>query len=95
VAADVAGVVGKILESLYVQTKHFKVLRIDAATSLRGILLYKGVVNSDRDVLTKSLSLFAESNLAPVDCILLQKNALEGHNVRTFDKDMLKRIVKR
>jgi predicted nucleic-acid-binding protein len=82
-----------LVECLYVLTKHYKVPRVEAAMSLGGILLYKGIVNPDRDVFTKALRLFAESALDPVDCILLQKNALEGHNVRTFDKAMLKRIL--
>jgi predicted nucleic-acid-binding protein len=82
-----------LVECLYVLTKHYKVPRVEAAKSLGGILLYKGIVNSDRDVITKALRLFAESALDPVDCILLQKNALEGHTVRTFDKAMLKRIL--
>jgi predicted nucleic-acid-binding protein len=82
-----------LVECLYVLTKHYKVPRVEAAMSLGGILLYKGIVNPDRDVFTKALRLFAESALDPVDCILLQKNALEGHNVRTFDKAMPKRIL--
>ncbi len=82
-----------LVECLYVLTKHFQVPRIEASAGLGGILLYKGVVNTDRDVLTKALSLFAESRLDPVDCILVQRNALEGHTVRTFDKALISRIA--
>ena len=82
-----------LVECLYVLTKHYKVPRDEAARSLAGIYIYKGIVNPDRDILLKALSLFAESSLDPVDCILLQKNALEGHSVRTFDKAILKRIL--
>jgi predicted nucleic-acid-binding protein len=81
-----------LVECLYVLTKHYQVPRIEASASLGGILLYKGVVNRDRDVLTKALSLFAESRLDPVDCILVQRHALEGHAVRTFDKALASRI---
>jgi len=82
-----------LVECLYVLTKHYKVPRAEAAGSLGGILLYKGIVNPDRDVLSKALMLFAESTLDPVDCILLQKNAIEGHAIRTFDRDLLKRVL--
>jgi predicted nucleic-acid-binding protein len=82
-----------LVECLYVLTKHYKVPRLEAAASLGGILLYKGIVNTDRNVLTKALNSFAESSLDPVDCILLQKNALEDHAVRTFDNALLKQIV--
>lgn len=82
-----------LVECIYVLTRHYKVPRAEVAASLGGMLLYKGVVNSNRDIFTKALALFAESALDPVDCILLQMNALEGYRVRTFDKAMLKRIM--
>jgi predicted nucleic-acid-binding protein len=81
-----------LVECIYVLTKHYNVPRIEASNSLSGILLYKGVINPDREILLKALTLFAESALDPVDCILLQRNALEGHSIRTFDKALLKRI---
>ncbi len=83
-----------LVECLYVLTKHYKVPRAEAAASLKGILLYKGIVDSNRELLTNVLMLFAESTLDPVDCIILQMNALEGYTVRTFDKAMQKRILK-
>jgi predicted nucleic-acid-binding protein len=82
-----------LVECLYVLTRHYKVPRVEAAGSLGGILIYKGIVNADRDVLTKALTLFAESSFDPVDCILLNKAALEGHTLRTFDKALQKRVV--
>ena len=83
-----------LVECLYVLTKHYKVPRVEAAKSLAGILIYKGIVNSDSDLLSKALTLFAESTLDPVDCILLQRSAIEGHALRTFDKALLKRFAK-
>ena len=83
-----------LAECLYVLTKHYKVPRTEAAGSLGGIFIYKGIVNPDSDVLSKALALFAESTLDPVDCILLQKAAIEGHTLRTFDKALLKRAAK-
>jgi predicted nucleic-acid-binding protein len=81
-----------LVECLYVLTKHYKVPRGEAARSLGGIFIYKGIVNPDCDILSKALTLFAESTLDPVDCILLQKATAEGHILRTFDKALLKRI---
>lgn len=83
-----------LVECLYVLTKHYKVPRVEAAKSLAGILIYKGIVNPDSDLLSKALTLFAESTLDPVDCILLQRSAIEGHGLRTFDKALLKRFAK-
>jgi predicted nucleic-acid-binding protein len=82
-----------LVECLYVLTKHYKVPRAEAATSLGGIFIYKGIVNPDSNILSKALTLFAESTLDPVDCSMLQISAVEGHTLRTFDEALLKRIV--
>ena len=82
-----------LVECLYVLTKHYKVPRAEAKKSLHGILLYKGVTNQNREVLARALSLFAETTLDPVDCLLIAMTAIEGHIVRSFDQALLKRIV--
>lgn len=82
-----------LVECLYVLTKYYKVPRAEATKSLHGILLYKGVINHNREVLTRALSLFAETTLDPVDCLLVAMTAIEGNTVKTFDQDLLKRIA--
>jgi predicted nucleic-acid-binding protein len=82
-----------LVECLYVLTKHYKVPRAEATKSLHGILIYKGVINPNREVLTRALSLFAETTLDPADCLLIAMTAIEGHVVRSFDQALLKRIV--
>ena len=80
-----------LVECLYILTKHYKVPRTESVKSLYGILLYKGVVNPNREILTKALTLFAESTLDPVDCLLIAMSSIEGHSVRSFDRALLKR----
>ncbi len=82
-----------LVECLYVLTKHYKVPRAEATKSLHGIFIYKGVINPNREVLTRALSLFAETTLDPVDCLLIAMTAIEGHAVKSFDRALLKRIV--
>ncbi len=82
-----------LVECLYILTKHYKVPRTESAKSLYGILLYKGVVNPNREILTKALTLFAETTLDPVDCLLIAMTSIEGHAVRSFDRALLKRIL--
>ena len=79
-----------LVECLYILTKHYQVSRADVALSLTNLLLYKGIDNSDKRVLTKSLALFAESSLDPVDCILAARAAVAGTPVLTFDKALNK-----
>ncbi len=82
-----------LIECLYVLTKYYKVPRVEATNSLHGILLYKGVINPNRDVLDRALSQFAETTLDPVDCLLIAMTAIEGSVVLSFDQALLKRIV--
>ena len=82
-----------MVECLYVLTKHYKVPRAESAKSLYGVLLYKGIVNPNREILTKTLTLFAETTLDPVDCLLIAMTSIEGHSVRSFDRALLKRIL--
>ena len=82
-----------LVECLYVLTKHYKVPRAEATKSLHGILLYKGVINPNREVLTRALALFAETALDSVDCLLVAMSAIEGNTVKSFDQAVLKQIA--
>ena len=75
-----------VVECLYVLTKHYHVPRTEAAASISGILLYKGITNLDRDALVQALSLFGEGTLDAVDCVLAAKSAADGLTLLTFDK---------
>lgn len=82
-----------LVECLYILTKHYQVPRAAASSNLIALLQYRGVANADEAVLVRSLSLFAETPLDPVDCILAAQSALAGHSVMTFDKRLKKIIV--
>ena len=81
-----------LVECLYILTKYYGVSRADAAVNLIALLQYKGIFNTDKEVLVKSLCLFSETSLDPVDCILAARSALEGNQVMTFDKELNKQI---
>lgn len=81
-----------LIECLYVLTKYYKVPRLEATQSLHGIMIYKGIANSNRAVLTRTLELYAETNLDPVDCLLASLAACEGHEVRSFDQALIRKI---
>jgi predicted nucleic-acid-binding protein len=82
-----------LIECLYVLTKYYKVPRLEASQSLHGIMIYKGITNPNREILTRALELYAESNLDPVDCLLVTLVACEGHEVRSFDQAIIKKIA--
>lgn len=79
-----------LVECIYILGKHYGVPRADIAASLANLLLYKGVANSDKQLLIKALALFAESSLDPVDCILATRATEMGNSVLTFDKALKK-----
>ena len=83
-----------ITECLYVLTKHYQVPRSAAAESLLGILVYKGIINPDRDRLASALGHFKNTTLDPVDCLLAATALLEKQTLLTFDKALLKVAAK-
>lgn len=83
-----------IAECIYVLTKIYKAPRDRTAGSLIDVLRYKGIVNNDRDKLIYSLSIFANSSMDIVDCILCAKSISDGHRLISFDEEMNK-FVKR
>ena len=81
-----------LVECLYILTKYYRVPRADAAVNLIALLQYKGIFNTDKEVLVKSLCLFSETSLDPVDCILTARSVVQGNQVMTFDKELNKHI---
>ena len=79
-----------IVEAVYILTKFYNVPRIAAAESLKGILLYKGVINSDQEQMLAALGMYADSSFDIVDCILAVKS--KGRVLFTFDKKLKKQV---
>jgi predicted nucleic acid-binding protein len=79
-----------VAECIYVLTKIYKVPRKKSADSIRDILCYKGIVNGDQKDLVHALTLFSESNLDIVDCILAAKAASGGDKLFTFDEELIR-----
>lgn len=72
---------GVLVECLYILTKHYSIPRDEAARSLIGLLLYKGVVNPDKSALIEGLQTFATGSLEAVDCLLNAKSGVDGLQV--------------
>ena len=58
--------------------------------SLIGLLEYKGVYNHEKEVLFKSLAIYATTNLHIVDCILIAKAKLHNLEIQSFDQELIK-----
>ena len=80
-----------IVEAVYILTKFYGVPRAAAVESLRGILRYKGVINTDQDQMLTALGMYADSTFDVVDCILAVK--AKGRILFTFDKKLKKQVA--
>ena len=56
-------------------------------------MLFRSVVVKDVRLTRLALNYFAELNFDYVDCILLARNKLYGHQVATLDKKLEKAIA--
>ena len=79
-----------IAECIYILTKIYKVPKNRAAESLIDILRYKGIANSDQKELIGALSLFSETNIDIVDCILCVKASGPDTALFSFDSKLMK-----
>ena len=77
-------------EMVYVLTKVYKIPRQETAVQIAPLLDY--LETDSPDIVRYALSLFSETKLDFVDCVLLAFNHLQGAKVTTFDKDILKRL---
>ena len=80
-----------IPEAVYVLNKVYKFNRKDIANALLQLLPL--VVVKDVRLTRLALNYFAELNFDYVDCILLARNKLYGHQVATLDKKLEKAIA--
>ena len=83
-----------IAECIYVLTKIYKAPKNKASNSLIDILHYKGIANDDQKELIRALTIFLESGVDIVDCILCAKAAGSGDNLFSFDEE-LNKLAKR
>jgi predicted nucleic-acid-binding protein len=80
-----------LTETVYVLIKYYNVPREEISNKLKEFLLYKGVLNDDKEELIRALDIFSSSNLAIVDCILCAKARNAGFEMFSFD-DKLNKI---
>ena len=78
----------------YVLTKAYKIPDKKAAEVLKELILYRGVINKDKEVLLKAFELFINtSGLSLLDCFLCIKAKHSKGKILTFNKKNCKRSV--
>ena len=80
-----------IPETVYVLNKVYKFTRKDIAHAILQLLPL--VVVKDVRLTRLALNYFSELNFDYIDCILLARNKLYGHQIATLDKKLEKAIA--
>lgn len=80
-----------VAEVVYVLKSVYKVERIDISDSV--ICFLDEVISEKKEAIIKGLSLFAETTLDFVDCLLVAYHECYGYDVLTFDKKMNKKLM--
>jgi predicted nucleic-acid-binding protein len=77
-----------LVECVYILTKFYKVPRLETADVLTRLLTYKGIMNDDVRELSEALTMFADSTIDVVDCLLFVKARNYELSLFTFDKKL-------
>ncbi|AIL66181.1 putative nucleic-acid-binding protein, contains PIN domain (plasmid) [Rickettsiales bacterium Ac37b] len=79
-----------LTECVFILSSVYKVPKQDIYDSLSGLLLYKGVVNIDKETLLEGLKIYNSRNLHIVDSILIAKALISGCEIYSFDQKLNK-----
>ncbi len=82
-----------LAECVDVLIKFYKVPKAEVVAKLKGLLLYKGIANEDKNDLVDALNIFSgqsEQGVDIVDCILCAKTRNHNLLLFSFDEKLLK-----
>lgn len=89
IASGVAHATMEVLaEVVYVLQKVYKTDRRDIAEAVSGVL--RQLECADKRVAETALSVYADTALDFVDCVLCARHRVRGDEIATFDKPLLK-----
>lgn len=80
-----------IAECVYVLSHGYDIAKSDVASSLKGLLLYKGIICPQKDHLFLALDTWSSHQLDFVDCMLYATSIIQNIPLHTFDAK-LKRL---
>ena len=81
-----------ITELVWTLIKFYKVPRSEVSEKLTRILGFRGVISSEKKLITEALALYSQSRADFVDCFLAAKSRREGIAVYSFDEDDFKKL---
>lgn len=82
-----------LAECFYVLLRIYKVERQIISEKFQGLFSYKGVANPDKKEMIYAITLFGQTQLSIVDCILCAKATLNRLELFTFDDELKKSVA--
>ena len=79
-----------VSELVYVLTKVYKIDRVLVSTTLKDFFGISSVSVFKEEIIYFALTLFGNSNLDFVDCLLVSYSKIENYDILTFDKKLNK-----
>jgi predicted nucleic-acid-binding protein len=76
-----------LAECVYVMDKYYQIPRAEIADKLKKLILFSGIVNSDKAILLNSLIKYEESGIDISDCLLAAQSSSDRVIV-SFDNDI-------
>lgn len=73
-------------ETIGVLSKVYKVPKEEIAKVLKNLLMYKGILNAEKEVLIKALEVYAENELQITESLIIAKASLMGLETSILDE---------
>jgi len=77
-----------LAEVVYVLKRIYKYDKIEIASTLKKLLLYKNLYTENKLITFEALDIYAEKNIDFADALLCAKKNLEGFEIISFDRDI-------
>lgn len=77
-------------ETVFVLAKIYEIPRDKISYALNGLLEYRGIYNYEKEIILEALSIYKQTNLHIVDCIILAKAKIQNIDIESFDQELVK-----
>ncbi len=84
-----------LMEVIFVLSKHYKAPLSEIVETLKKILNFPGVANSDKILLIDSLNTMLEKKIDYVDALICTKTKLQHYGWISFDADLARHCPRR
>ena len=72
------------VETILVLSNFYEIPRDKIKAALNGLLEYKGIYNFEKEILVEALSIYVQTNLSIVDCVITAKGNLQNIEIENF-----------